>query len=164
MNTFGRYCISQDHSVVELKSNTDQKAGVNFSFKGSLIDAEWKKHIMQKLNSISEVFAQNELDFGRTCQVKHQINLSDNTPFKHTARPIHPNDLEAVHKHLQDLHLVGVIQESSFLLFSPIVVVRKKNREVCLCIDYRKLNLQTVKDAYALPNLEETFSTLTVSQ
>lgn len=43
------------------------------------------------------------------------------------------------------------------------MVVRKKNGEVRLCIDYRKLNLQTIKDAYALPNLEETFSALTGS-
>ena len=33
-----------------------------------------------------------------------------------------------------------------------------------LCIDYRKLNLQTIKDAYALPKLEDTFSALSGSQ
>ncbi len=43
-------------------------------------------------------------------------------------------------------------------------MVRKKNGDVRLCIDYRKLNLQMVKDAYALPNLEETFSALTGSR
>lgn len=32
---------------------------------------------------------------------------------------------------------------------------------VRLCIAYRKLNVQTIKDAYALPNLEEAFSVLT---
>lgn len=58
----------------------------------------------------------------------------------------------------------GVIQESESSFSSPIVVVRKKNGEVRLCVDYRKLNLQTIKDAYALPNLEETFSALTGSR
>ncbi len=38
--------------------------------------------------------------------------------------------------------------------------MRKKNGDIRLCIDYRKLNTQTIKDAYALPNLEETFSAL----
>lgn len=33
-----------------------------------------------------------------------------------------------------------------------------------LCIDYRKLNNQTIKDAYALPNIEEAFSALTGSK
>lgn len=67
-------------------------------------------------------------------------------------------------KHLQELLQAGVIRESDSSFSSPIVVVRKKNGDVRLCIDYRKLNLQTVKDAYALPNLEEAFSTLTGSK
>ncbi len=33
-----------------------------------------------------------------------------------------------------------------------------------LCIDFRKLNSQTIQDAYALPNLEEVFSVLTGSK
>lgn len=57
-----------------------------------------------------------------------------------------------------------MICESSSPFSSPIVVVRKKNGKVRLCIGYRKLNLQAVKDAYTLPNLEETFTTLTGSQ
>lgn len=111
-----------------------------------------------------EVFAQNDLDFGRTNQVKHQIKLSDETPFKHRARPIHPDDLEAIHKHLQELLQAGVIRESDSSFSSPIVVVRKKNGDVCLCIDYRKLNHQTVKDPYTLPNLEGALSMLTRSK
>lgn len=43
-------------------------------------------------------------------------------------------------------------------LIRKIVVLRRKNGSVCLCIDYRKLNLQTTKNAYALPKLEDTFS------
>lgn len=96
--------------------------------------------------------------------MKHNIKLHDETPFKHRARPIHPQDLEAVRKHLQELLAAGVIRESQSSFSSPIVVVRKRNNEVRLCIDYRKLNLQTIKDAYALPNLEETFSALTGSK
>ncbi|XP_037390653.1 uncharacterized protein LOC119262492 [Pygocentrus nattereri] len=111
-----------------------------------------------------EVFAQSDIDFGRTDRVKHHIKLSDETPFKHRARPIHPHDLDAVRRHLQELLQAGIIRESESPFSSPIVVVRKKNGEVRLCVDYRKLNLQTVKDAYALPNLEETFSALTGSK
>lgn len=29
------------------------------------------------------------------------------------------------------------------------------------CVDYRKLNSQTIKDAYALPHIEEAFASLT---
>lgn len=156
--------LSHEHCVVTPDSSTKQKLGLNFNFEDSPISAEWRERVTQKLANMPEVFAQNDIDFGRTNQVKHQIKLSDETPFKHRARPIHPNDLEAVRKHLLELQQAGVIRESTSPFSSPIVVVRKKNGDVRLCVDYRKLNLQTVKDAYALPNLEETFSTLTGSQ
>ncbi|KAM9741692.1 uncharacterized protein ACNS7B_012695 isoform 1-T1 [Menidia menidia] len=116
------------------------------------------------MNSMPEVFSQHDMDFGCTDAVKHTIKLNDETPFKHRARPIHPQDLEAVREHLGDLFGAGIIRESKSPFSSPIVVVRKRNGSVRLCIDYRKLNLQTIKDAYALPNLEESFCALTGSK
>lgn len=44
------------------------------------------------------------------------------------------------------------------------MVVGEKNGGVQLCIDYRKLNLQTIKDADALPKLEDTFTALCGSE
>ena len=136
----------------------------NYNFENSPITPDWKNRIIARLNSIPEVFAKHELDFGRTDKVKHQIKLLDPTPFKQRPRPIHPQDVDAVRQHLQDLVNSGVIRESDSPFASPIVVVRKKNGTVRLCIDYRKLNLQTIKDAYALPKLEDTFTALTGSQ
>lgn len=112
--------------------------------------------VTEKLTKIPEVFALSDMDFGRTDRVKHHIKLHDETPFKHRARPIHPRDIEAVRQHLKDLLEAGIIHESESSFSSPIVVVRKKNGNIRLCIDYRRLNMQTVKDAYPLPNLEES--------
>ncbi|KAK7899349.1 hypothetical protein WMY93_020202 [Mugilogobius chulae] len=137
---------------------------LQFNFGNSPIPAEWKDRIIHRLNQMPEVFSQNDLDFGCTDKVRHHIKLHDETPFKHRARPIHPHDIEAVRSHLRDLLEAGVIRESESPFSSPIVVVRKKNGDVRLCIDFRKLNLQTVKDAYALPNPEESFSALSGSK
>lgn len=82
--------FSEERGVHTSRSDISQKSNITFNFSDSTIPAEWKEHITKKLNSMSEVFAQHDLDFGRTDQVKHQIKLSDETPFKHRARPIHP--------------------------------------------------------------------------
>jgi len=37
------------------------------------------------------------------------------------------------------------------------VLVKKKDGSLRLCIDYRKLNDRTIKDAYQLPRIDETF-------
>lgn len=80
-------------------------------------------------------------------------------PPSSSARPIHAQDIDAVRKHVQELLDSGVMRESESPFSSPIVVVRKKNSDIRF-IDYHKLSLQTIKDAYTLPNLEETFSAL----
>lgn len=139
-------------------------SNLKFDFENSPLTPEWKKRITDQLNSMPEVFALHDLDYGHTNKVTHRIKLNDETPFKHRPRPIHPQDIDAVRKHLQDLLAAGIIRESESPFASPIVVVRKKDNSVRLCIDFRKLNSQTIKDAYALPNLEEVFSALTGSK
>ena len=41
-----------------------------------------------------------------------------------------------------------------------MVLIRKKNGKLRLCVDYRMLNQKTVKDSYALPRIEEVFDIL----
>ncbi|KAK7910386.1 hypothetical protein WMY93_015070 [Mugilogobius chulae] len=157
------HCVLSEHRVTHPTAE-GPSSSVNIDFGDSPLSPEWKKRVTEKLSAVSEVFAKHDLDFGCTTAVKHHIPLHDSTPFKQRARPIHPQDIEAVRRHLRELLEAGVIRESSSPFSSPVVVVRKKNGEVRLCIDYRKLNLQTVKDAYALPNLEESFSALSGSK
>lgn len=169
----GKSVIAEVHAIQKvISSKSPQKGDVSsngeenstkelcFDFGDSPLTTEWKERISQKLRDMSEVFAMHDFDVGRTDKVKHSIKLHDNTPFKHRARPIHPDDFEAVRRHLEELLEAGIIRESESSFSSPIVVVKKKNGDVRLCIDYRKLNTQTIKDAYALPNLEEAFSAL----
>lgn len=152
------------HCVSNKPQQSTTEVNLDFDFGNSPIPPDWKERVISNLKKIPEVFSHHDLDFGRTDRVRHHIRLHDETPFKHRARPIHPRDIEAVRDHLRDLLEAGVIRESESPFSSPIVVVRKKNGDIRLCIDYRKLNLQTVKDAYALPNLEESFSALTGSR
>ncbi|XP_051807112.1 uncharacterized protein LOC127534861 [Acanthochromis polyacanthus] len=143
-------------------SKSSPKEQLAFDFGDSPLPEEWKSRVTDSLSAYSDVFACHDLDFGHATKVKHKIKLKDETPIKQRSRPIHPNDYEAVRKHLKMLLDAGVIRPSESPFSSPIVVVKKKTGEVRLCIDYRKLNVQTVKDVYALPNLEETFSALSV--
>lgn len=137
---------------------------LSFDFGDSPLSPEWRERVTDMLNSMPDVFSQHDLDFGHTDKVKHCNKLSDETPFKQRARPIHPNDVDAVRQHLQELLDSRIIRESESPFASPIVIVRKKNGSVRLCVDYQKLNLQTIKDAYALPKLEEAFSSLSGSK
>lgn len=54
----------------------------------------------------------------------------------------------------------GVIQPSNSAWASAPVLIRKKYGSVRYCIDYRQLNLRTVKDVFPLPLIEECLDTL----
>ena len=54
----------------------------------------------------------------------------------------------------------GIIQPSTSPWASPIVTAMKKNGKKRLCIDYRRVNSITKKDAYPLPRIDEMMDAL----
>lgn len=54
----------------------------------------------------------------------------------------------------------GVIEPCDGPWVSPIVLVSKKDGTTRFCIDYRRLNDVTRKDAYPLPTIEDNLDTL----
>ena len=100
--------------------------------------------------SWKHVFSKDSQDLGKTDVLKHRIDLVDDVPIKEKARRIAPNIIDELREHIQMLLRMGVIEESVSPWSSPIVLVRKKSGELRMCVDYRKLNSKTVKDASAL--------------
>lgn len=54
----------------------------------------------------------------------------------------------------------GVIQYSTSHYASPAVLVKKKDGSWRLCVDYRSLNQQTIKDKYPIPLLDDLLDEL----
>ena len=124
------------------------------------LTGEWAHRARDLLRQHADVFSRHDLDVGKTSMVRHKINLVDDTPFKERSRPISSRDLTDAREHIRALLDAGIIRESSSPYASPIVLVRKKNGSLRLTVDYRKLNQKTIKDAYALPRIDDAFSCL----
>ena len=61
---------------------------------------------------------------------------------------------------LQEMVEIGAIRKSFSPWSSAVVLVRKKDGGLRLCIGLCKLNNHTVKDGYALPRIEDTLDFL----
>ena len=62
--------------------------------------------------------------------------------------------------HLREMLDIRAIRPSSSPLASAVMLVRKKDCKLHFCIDFRKLNQLTIKDAYSIPHIEETLDCL----
>lgn len=100
------------------------------------------------------------LGLGRTSLEQHVIIVTDeDIPVKQRHYPVSPVIQKLLFDELDRMIELGVIEPSNSSWSSPVTLVRKetKNR---LCLDARKVNARTVKDAYPLPHIEGILSRL----
>lgn len=112
------------------------------------------------LTQYSDVFIEPDGSLGRTDLVKHSINTGDARSIKLPPRrlPIHQKKIaeQEIDKMLRE----DVIEPSNSPWAAPIVLVKKRDGTTRFCVDYRKLNSVTKKDAYPLPRIDESLDTL----
>ena len=97
---------------------------------------------------------------GDTRVVEHDIELCDShcAPVHCRARPIPYHLRDVVTEQINRMLQLGVIQESRSPWSSPVLLVPKSDGQYRFCIDFRRLNALTKKDATPMPSVEDTFS------
>ena len=92
----------------------------------------------------------------------HRIYMEENVrPIRQPQRRMNPMLKEIVKDELQKLLKVDFIYPiSDSQWVSPLVVVPKKNGKWWICVDYRELNKETLKDHFPLPFIDQVRDTL----
>ena len=106
------------------------------------------------------LFAKDDFDLGRAESIDHKINTGDTHPIKQAPRRLPEHMHEEVNKHIDAMLERKVIQPSKSPWSSPIVLAKKKDGSTRFCVDYRRLNEVTIKDAYPLPLIQESLDHL----
>lgn len=131
------------------------------SLQGSSLNTEQQCQLQQLLVRWSHVFSFHDEDYGCTDVVTHAIPTGEAAPIRERYRPVPPTLYKEVRTLLQGMLKSGVIRESSSPWAAPIVFVQKKDGSWRFCVDYRKLNNVTRKDAFPLPRIEDSLTSLT---
>ena len=139
-------------------------ADIGISLKESCLSSEETEKIKPLFEKWQNVFSKGPLDLRHTNVVEHGINLSNATPFKDPFRSISPSLIEDVREHLNEMLELSAIRESQSPFSSNVVIVRKKDGSIRYCMDYRKLNSRTIRDAYAIPRIQDSLQLLASSK
>ena len=119
-----------------------------------------QERLRELLNKHANTFAKSPEDLGRTSVVQHTIDTGDARPIRQPPRRP-PKAFQGEEEKVLDSQLkAGVIKESTSPWASPMVFVRKKDGTTRPCVDYRKLNDVTRRDAYPLPRVDDCLDCL----
>ena len=129
-------------------------------------DVQSRQKVMQLLQENSHMFASNDLELGTTHLMEFRIDTGEHPPFRQ--RPYRPawTQKKVLEEHLQNMLDAGVISPSCSPYASPVILVPKKQdpqtgqMDYRLCIDYRRLNSITTKNAAPLPNIADVLDSL----
>lgn len=93
-------------------------------------------------------------------KVELRLTLKDTQPFNCTPRRLSYVEKDQLKLILDRLLKKGTIRPSTSEYASPIVIVKKKNGEPRMCVDYRILNKVIARDNYPLPIIEDQLEAL----
>jgi len=162
----------------EAISMIEEILSVDKTDDGECTDQEWKKVIDDVLNTMPDTFSDHQLtlfsallssyahifaykhgDLGRTDVLNHRIETSG-SPIRQPVRRVPLPQRDEIKRLLTEMQEKNIIAPSKSPWASPIVLVPKKDGSLRFCVDYRKVNEITHKDAYPIPRIDDTLDTL----
>ena len=121
------------------------------------LSAEQRAELVE---TISDVGLTAEPVLEKVICVKHRIDIGNAHPIKQAFYRVPETKKQIIDDEVEKMLVKEVIRPSVSPWSSPIVLVTKPDGSTRFCIDFRKVNSVTKKDAYPLPRTEETLNAL----
>jgi hypothetical protein len=124
-------------------------------------ETHYSPEIQRIIDRHSKVFEPIPLGAPPDRGFEHIIELEEGvkpiitTPYRHPKK--YKDEIEKAIKELLDM---GHIRPSSSPFASSVVLVKKKDGTMRMCIDYRALNKKTIKNRYPIPRIDELLDEL----
>lgn len=132
-----------------------QKLESDLNLQGTDAPSEIRDKLSELVHKHAAVFSQSQWDIGRTDKVFHRINTGNQIPIKQHPRRVPIHLREEVDNLIGDMEKQGIIEECQSPWSAPMVLVKKRDGSVRICIDYRALNAKTLKDSFPLPRISD---------
>ena len=144
--------ISQrsDEEITEHKSQLQSQLVIGDSCM-SEEQSKFKELLLLKHDS----FAVNDSELGETNLVEHYIDTGNAKPVRTFPRRLPYALRKELEEELDKLLAIGCIEQSTSPYASGLVLVRKKDGSLRVCVDYRQVNKDTVPDRYPIPRVDE---------
>jgi len=149
--------------TVEVHSVPERVALVpsDFAFVKPDIDERERDELMKLVNEYRECFAKGLGELGCTPLLTVDIKeVPGSCPVVCRPYKTSPSDREEIAKIVSEWKRHGVVCDTVSPYASPVLLVKQAGGKHRLCVDYRRLNKQTVRQHYPLPDMQEQLESL----
>ncbi|KAK5771875.1 hypothetical protein PVK06_048129 [Gossypium arboreum] len=123
--------------------------------------SELKLKSVPLVREYPDVFLEELLELPSIQEVEFSIELVPRTsPISIAPYRMALTELKELKAQLQECTDRGFARPSFCHWGAPVLFVKKKDRSMRLCIDYRQLNKVTIKNKYPLPRIDHLFDQL----
>lgn len=154
LDQFAFYRFSEDVSTAS-SQNDKPKLLCSYDYL-----SENQKSTADCLISQFRDISYEERGLGRTTLTTHAIDTGDAAPIRQRYYRMSPEKQRILVEQLDQMLEEDVVEPCESPWSSPVLLTPKKNGELRFCLDSRKLNSITKKDAYSLPYISEILDNL----
>ncbi|GAU33554.1 hypothetical protein TSUD_143470, partial [Trifolium subterraneum] len=145
----------------EVKESLNDHGELFMVFGSLKLEGGVKLEEIPVVSGFSDVFPEDISDLPPEREVEFSIDLVPGTslismaPYRMSA-----SELNELKKQLEELLEKKFIRPSVSPWGAPVLLVKKKEGSMRLCIDYRQLNKETIKNKYPLPRIDDLMDQL----
>lgn len=158
------YSLDTPSTISKQNTDSQSKDPIHFDLQHTSLSDVEKDLLTSFLSKHRAVFATDLHELGEAKTQPHRIDTGDAHPIRQRFYRQSPHVNAEMNRQIEEMLSTGIIEESSSMWQSPVVMVKKKNGQLRFAVDYRKLNAVTKQFTFPLPRLEDVFDTIGSSQ
>ena len=151
--------LTLDNRSFELKGRSEAKAACDILIdKTKIYTMPSQNKITRSKRKCEELIKKYQLNnplLGNFKNAEHSIFLDKDTPFNCKEYPIPYSKRRETEDEIKKLLDLKVIQESTSNFCSPAFPIYKRNGQIRLVVDFRKLNSQTTPAGFPIPKISD---------
>ncbi len=133
---------------------------LGLGYKSDNLSGDENRRLQDLLQDNISIFSQSLSDLQATNYIQHSIHTDSPTPIRQRSYRHSPAAKKEIDSQIDQMLAADIIEPSSSMWTSPVVLVRKRNGQVRFCVDYRKLNSVTKPISFPLPRLDDIFDAM----
>lgn len=124
------------------------------------MDGEEGDELLRVLNENRDLVATTSRQLGRTNRATMRIELASDKLVVYRPYRVSYHERRQLQNMINELQAADVIETINSPFATPVLLVREKNGEMRMCVDYRAINKATIKDKCPLPHVDDQLDRL----